>query len=1002
MDNAARDQVRDVIDKLQRPVPDLSTLLSLLCGPLGSLGLLPPKYTRYNTSPLSNGSVNIRKHIPAFQRALLEHIAPTWDSLLAEEDASPLMDQYFCPDNFSFTYSASGDVAVMAYSTITSQPLTKYAIYLLARLASEYPVDRLHSAIYTTNQSNGAVSMLAWEDCIRSVLSVPGKVSNAIAETGEVPTQLEHGTYYNNISVRTESLVFSLSSKSARDAVSPVTYLLSKLVAIGAFPSTQPTSRSQPSFFQATLQIIRDRTVSTGASGYITMWSSLFSEIPSTLTLRSIITSLLAAIPPLTYPTGTDMSQRIAVKRDARLLRCITGRVTPERDEVWETTMGIILGKDWDQGYARIFICWLFGSFSGQMPNEKALEVFIEEVLITWSSPDHIKHSLLSRHRYMTTILLIAISYLPPSSQSITSVSLAPPFISGIGLYVGHLDSSVRRCGMLAAEVVAQRAGKILDFGEWDGEDSGKPWAREVRQLLQMRDGDVDLEDVTPTDNVDSSDVKGGPVLSDTARATFREPPDGYDSDDSLTGYASPSSSRSASPTPSELDAIEKDPALNVGVKKVPRPVYLAQLGDLLRSTGGTKSSNEPDDADKVEMALKYAEELIRKKRGYGAELDENAVNLVYGLIGLQNNYELENFEEKRQDALNALVACAPRKSTPALIEEFFKNQYSTSQRYVALNALALGAREMASLPIPSPKVNPDRISFPSKQLPTPLHQRYLEDGGQQLIPLIMDSISNHVIDKEKDASVDKVPEIVRERRLRISKPKITPVSSAGATLVTPLSMSLQRLTPFIEVATEYFIAPLINQFWLFLRDERTREERTAHHQGRQQYHGAGTGLILNPVVLSHFLRTVAILVHAAQNAPEWMAVVAPDALELAVTIGTRPVSRIETDIEDDEESGGQRGKEASVLSAALELALVVLDGCLEIDGGRTISLEYTTLLLGVGEWAGCLFAQLEKGIKVQGTGGVHEIKLRRAAAGVLLKIDDLISKWRRSMLDIR
>ncbi|KAG6858412.1 hypothetical protein C0993_005801, partial [Termitomyces sp. T159_Od127] len=124
------------------------------------------------------------------------------------------------------------------------------------------------------------------------------------------------------------------------------------------------------------------------------------------------------------------------------------------------------------------------------------------------------------------------------------------------------------------------------------------------------------------------------------------------------------------------------------------------------------------------------------------------------------------------------------------------------------------------------------------------------------------------------------------------------------------------------------------------------------------------------------------------------MAVVAPDALELAVTIGARPVSRIETDPEDDEQSGG-RGKEASVLTAALELALIVLDGCMEIDGGRVISLEYTTLLLGAGEWAGGLFGQLEKGIKIQGSGGVHEIKIRRAAAGVLLKIDELTSKWR-------
>ncbi|KAG6821170.1 hypothetical protein H0H93_005390 [Arthromyces matolae] len=941
-----RSQVRDLIDQLQRPIPDLSTLLSLLCGPLGSLNLLPPRYNRYNNpSSCLASAIEIRKHVPALQRALLEHIEPTWESVLAEKDALILLDQYFCPDSVYFTSPVAGDVAVMAYSTLTSTSVTKYSIHLLTRLAVEYPLDRLYSAIYPANQSVTEAHMLAWEDCFRSVLAVPGKVSNAIAGAYSIPHQLEHA--------------------------------------------------------------------------------------------ESIITSLLAAIPSQTLSDSPSMIQRIAVKKESHLLWGITGPVVPTRVELWESTIGIILGRDWDVGYARIIICWLFGDFGGSLSNEKghrirynvdpslltcatALEAFIEQVLTAWSSPAHIKHSLLSRHRCMwktlilwtivdrmpkdmTSLLLVAISYLASSSPTLISISLSPLLMSGIGLYLAHLDPSVRRCGMLVAEVVAQRASKTLDFGDWDGIDSGKPWAKELRELLNHRDCDARLEDLTPAElkQADHVDVEETVVPSTIAestvsRVTLKAQPAGYDSDDSLTGYASPVSSRSASPTPSQLDAIEADPTLNVGAKKVPRPVYLGQLGDLLRNTGSNKSNNEPHDADRIEMALDSAEELIRKKRGYGTELDENAVNLVYALLGVQNNYELDLFDEKRQGALNALICCAPRKATLALIEEFFKNQYSMSQRYVALTALAMGAREMASLPVPPSTASADRISFPSKQLPAPLHKQYLGSSEHQSIPMIMDSISNLVIDKEKETSSDKVPELRRERRLRINKDaKITPVSlTPESVLVTSKGTLSQKLTPFIEVATEYFIAPLINHFWVFLRDERTREERTAHLQGRPQYHGAGTGLILNPVVLSYYLRTVAILVHAAQNAPEWMAVVAPDALELAVTIGAQPVSRIETDQEDDEAEAAQRGKEASILTAALELALVVLDGCLEIDGGRVISMEHTTLLLGTGEWAGDIFAQLEEGIKMQGGGGVHETKLRRAAAGVLLKIDDLTLMW--------
>lgn len=308
----------------------------------------------------------------------------------------------------------------------------------------------------------------------------------------------------------------------------------------------------------------------------------------------------------------------------------------------------------------------------------------------------------------------------------------------------------------------------------------------------------------------------------------------------------------------------------------------------------------------------------------------------------------------------------------------------------------------MASLPIPPLRVAPDRISFPSKKLPPQVHQRYLLAGEQSIVPQIMDSISSKAIDKGQEVS-NEVPEILRERRLRVQKPpSIVPVSSTSGSSTVSHPALTGKLTPFNEVATEYFIAPLINRFWRFLRDEMAREERTAHQRGRERYHAAGTGLILNPVVLSQFLRALAILVHASQHAPEWLAIVAPDALELAVTIGTRPVSSIEADDDEPGEYGEQHGREASVLTSALELALVVLDASLDIDGGRVIGLEHTTLLMGTGEWAGEVFAQLEKGLKMQGEGGVHEVKLKRAAAGVLLKIDKLTSRWRRSMLDIR
>lgn len=326
------------------------------------------------------------------------------------------------------------------------------------------------------------------------------------------------------------------------------------------------------------------------------------------------------------------------------------------------------------------------------------------------------------------------------------------------------------------------------------------------------------------------------------------------------------------------------------------------------------------------------------------------------------------------------------------------------------LNALAIGARELASLPVPpsASNVSADRPTFPSKLLPAHLHSKYLTAGDTNQIQQITDSLSRVAIDKSKSDDGQKIPEIARERRLRINQSsKITTVESKKSTQFPWLNAPPTKDTTFTDVAAEYFIIPFLNRFWVFIRDEQTREERTAHLSGRARYHGSGTGLVLNPVVLSHFLSTITVLVHAAQNAPEWLAIIAPEALEFALTVGTRPIS-LPDDDDDDEHTAepGQspeeaaRKKEASVLSASLELALIVLDGAKEVDDGRSLGLEHTALLVGTGEWAGTLFARLESGMKTEGGGGAQDIKLRRAAAGVLLKVDEITSKWRRSMID--
>ncbi|KIY51038.1 hypothetical protein FISHEDRAFT_38201 [Fistulina hepatica ATCC 64428] len=1021
------DPTWDIISQLRRQISDVEILTGLLCAPLDCLGLLPPQFAKYNVHPLPKRSVVILRHIPPLQQALLHYVVPTWEPILKERKLDLLVQQYFRPDAFSYTSVQAGSIALLAYSTILSESLNALAIQLLSQLVKEYPLDRLYAAVFSSEDAGSR--QLLWEDTVKNVLAIPGKVANALMDKDKIPTALESSEYFTGVCLRCARLVNTISSREtpAPEDLASITYLLVRLVNIGVFPATHNIARSQTSFFGVVLPQLRARACR--------VWPQILAAMPSSFHLQAMIASLFAHLDCANIGLDASPVARARVKREARVLCEIVGDVSPVDNDVWESVVAVIQSREWTEAHARVFVCWI------SQCNPPLLRSWLDLVLEVWTSPEHIRHSLLSTHRYLTTHFLLTISHFPALGNEVKAVSLKPSFISSMTTYIGHMDNSVRRCGMLSAEIVAQMAGQKLDFGDWDDASPDasmwQPWCHDLRRLVRGKDSDADMSvelngPQEDTEKVISSDAKRliSETKSEKTRAAhglaFTQESAGYDSDDSLTGYAeSPASSRSVSPSPSELAEIEKDPTLAVGeptVKvgdvKITRPVYLAQLGSLLRGPVGLKPPEPKEEVMRVEMALNYAEELIRRKATYGTELEENAVNVAYGLIGLHDNFETSGFDQKRQAAVTALVACCPMKAAPSLIEEFFKNQYSTDQRYVILNALALGARELASLPVPASTVPASRIAFPSKALPPALHQKYLELGAQQnrgpnqkqmtdSVTPLLEGLSRQAMDRTQEEYSDRLPEVVRERRLRVQQPaRVTelPDKPRGPSTTNE---PLPSKTTFTAVAANYFIAPLINRFWLFLRDEQTREERTAELDRLHRYRGGGGGLILSPMVLAHMLGTLAVLMHASQAASEWLAVLAPDALELAVTLGVRRLSLSEMQgdvlesnvVANDADSEGKH-KDASVLSAALELIVIVLDGCLLRDSGRSLALEHTTLLLGAGEWARTVFERLENGEKIRGGGGLQEAKLKRAAAGALLKVEELAARWRRAMVD--
>ena len=299
------------------------------------------------------------------------------------------------------------------------------------------------------------------------------------------------------------------------------------------------------------------------------------------------------------------------------------------------------------------------------------------------------------------------------------------------------------------------------------------------------------------------------------------------------------------------------------------------------------------------------------------------------------------------------------------------------------------------------------RIDFPTKTLPPGLHRKYFSPSDAPLAiandPLedAVAGVRDLMLSKGARKGEETIPELAREKRLRVSSKRQPKVAEVGSFVETQVSSSRSHqpphapVTPFRDIAAEFFIMPLINRFWEYFQDSQTREARAVAVGTR--YRAAGTGLILSPMALEKLLMTLSILLHAARHAPTFLAVLCPEAIELALTIGSRYRIRGDEGMIDPTDGADHQNDQspgAQVVASALELTLVCLDSAYELDKGRTIVTDKPELVLAIGEWAHGVFSASEKGERMGGEGGLREGRVRATAAGVVVKISEIGEKW--------
>lgn len=461
-------------------------------------------------------------------------------------------------------------------------------------------------------------------------------------------------------------------------------------------------------------------------------------------------------------------------------------------------------------------------------------------------------------------------------------------------------------------------------------------------------------------------------------------------------------------PKASDEEAYE----LNTRKRRRP-PIYLWELTSMLRE----------QDRDANRVALKEAAALIRRKAGWGGEVDEQSVDIAFVLVGLQNNYSIKQFEARRSSALTALVVASPRRAVGAIIEQFFSDNTSIAQRFAVLNAVAEGARELAGLP--SLGTQGDLKARKAREVPP--HRAVGQSSGTNLSRMA-DSISQDAIARAKSEGEDLVPEVKAEQKFKVTSqqgsqqrhragkgPLIREVTSTDSVGVPALrGASTRAKERYVDVASSVFVFPLLNRLRAHISDTSSRFSRLASHREASSSSsstsiassiGIGSASLFDPAILGATLDTLSVMVYSARNSLDYSAVIAPEVLELVLlVIGTAlPLCLSGAGVVTEMDRQDDSAVSAAVLGSAASLSLVVLDTSFLRDRGRTLIRDHNTLLADTEEWASAAFNQHDQQQR-DARHGEHDAKARalsasarveRCTAAIILRLEEMRSAWR-------
>ncbi|KAJ4119683.1 telomere binding protein [Fusarium oxysporum] len=586
--------------------------------------------------------------------------------------------------------------------------------------------------------------------------------------------------------------------------------------------------------------------------------------------------------------------------------------------------------------------------------DREAITAVLEKSIAQFGDELYIRHSAMLQQDAHTQILLLAAGYVHRvSPMKLTLLMRVGTYMNTISNRIGSTQPRAQFLGLVVGESLSALIDDKKQRLDFKMEQTETEEAQQLKSLTKVSDrvGPIDpilfdhaIETVpqkrkpsTPSEALQKkAKQKKKPVVTEAKPKAIIEEIDSSEEDDDLAPYSKDSD-------PEDSD----DDATLVQRNKPKPPVYIRDLISYFRDS---------ESYDKQLLALQTAPILIRRKANYGTEVSFHADELAGLLVGIQDKFEIENFDDLRLHGMVALVVSQPKTMAPWFARTFFEGDYSLHQRTSILVTLGLSARELAGFEVSQYQ---SAAAFPSKRLPEKMEQLYIGSGNDSstlpssqlkaLPSTALENISQSLTSSflaplaAEAADANTGPDILklqsftaRYKSKSSSKPRMRAIPNTTAALL----------------ATSFF-SPLTAHFQVALRSAKP--------------------IILNHALLALYLQTLGIVVHAAGPSTLSLPQLTAELWDLLLGVRVHVFGDL----------GAMKGW------------LVAMASLLEVNGDsmRRLCETQGREVMETREWVAMVFE------KTRGEDGGEENEVKMLAAGVLIRLGEAIERYQALLM---